>query len=103
MKILHTAMITLTLVSPFAQAGSQTEADLVASAFAHPTPDAAQVDILTESELAATRGKLGPLALVAAIGGLDLALIGVYWGVYVPHYGGGGSCSGCTTSMYSQH
>lgn len=37
-------------------------------------------------ELETTRAGLGPLALVLGLSSLDLALIGVYWGVYVPNY-----------------
>ena len=38
-------------------------------------------------EVETTRAGLGPLALVLGIASFDLALMGVYWGVYVPNYG----------------
>lgn len=33
-----------------------------------------------------TRGGLGPMALALGIASVDLALMGFYWGVYVPYY-----------------
>ena len=33
-----------------------------------------------------TRGGLGPLAIALGIAGVDLALMGFFWGVYVPYY-----------------
>ena len=32
------------------------------------------------------RGGLAPLGIALGIAGLDLALMGFYWGVYVPYY-----------------
>lgn len=36
--------------------------------------------------LEVNRGGLAPLALALGIASVDLALIGVYWGIYVPYY-----------------
>ena len=33
-----------------------------------------------------TRGGLGPLAIALGIAGVDLALMGFFWGVYIPYY-----------------
>jgi len=33
-----------------------------------------------------TRGGLAPLAIALGIAGVDLALMGFFWGVYVPYY-----------------
>ena len=50
---------------------------------------------LSERDMRATRGRFAPLvAYIGAVVGLDLALAGFFWGVYIPNYGGGG-CSSC--------
>lgn len=60
-------------------------------------------EILTGAELEDATGRLAPLVLTFAIAGFDVALMGLYWGVYVPHYSGGGGCvSGCSTSLINQ-
>ena len=37
-------------------------------------------------QMESLRGGLAPLGIALGIAGLDLALMGFYWGVYVPYY-----------------
>jgi hypothetical protein len=56
---------------------------------------AGTVSRLSAPEMAQTRGRFAPMvAYIGAVAGLDLALAGFFWGVYIPSYGGGG-CSSC--------
>ncbi|MEP4485341.1 MAG: hypothetical protein ABJ013_06920 [Halioglobus sp.] len=64
------------------------QAQLIA-AFGHDIATTQEVAVLEEDVLQETDGRLAPLALALAITGVDLALAGFYWGVYVPHYYGG--------------
>ncbi len=75
----------------------------VSSAFGGVSPMAAGAEMLTDAELENARGRLAPLALTFAIAGFDVALMGFYWGIYVPYYSGGGGCiGGCSTSLINQ-
>ena len=60
---------------------------------------------LDEQAMIENRGEMAPLiGVVAGIAGLDLALMGFYWGYYIPTVSsGGGSCSGCNSALISQH
>ena len=59
---------------------------------------AAQLERMPDSELDSYRGRLAPmLVLPLTIVAADLALIGAFWGVYVPMYGAGSTCLSCTT------
>lgn len=56
---------------------------------AHLTPGATAstaVYMADPVELEASRGGLAPLAFALGIASFDLALMGMYWGVYVPMY-----------------
>lgn len=79
------------------------DAAWVNSAFGGVSPIASGAEMLTDTELESTTGRLAPLALTLAIAGFDVALMGLFWGVYVPNYGGGGSCPGCNDAMLNQH
>ncbi|KGE05092.1 hypothetical protein [Pseudohaliea rubra] len=69
--------------------------DPVAVAFGGVSP---QLERMPDSELDGYRGRLAPmLALPLTIVAADLALIGAFWGVYVPMYGGG-ACLSCSKS-----
>ena len=61
------------------------QAQLIA-AFGHDVTATSDVAVLEEDVLQETDGRLAPLALALAITGVDLALAGFFWGVYVPHY-----------------
>lgn len=50
------------------------------------TFDQAEVMYLNDAEMQETQGAFGLLGLIGTIGALDLALIGTYWGVYVPYF-----------------
>jgi len=42
--------------------------------------------ILDPIELESTRGGMVPLAIALGVASFDLALMGFYWGIYVPYY-----------------
>lgn len=76
----------------------------VSAAFGGADVVASGAEVLSPDALAASDGKVAPLFLAMSIAGVDLALMGMYWGIYVPYYsGGGGACSGCTTAVISSH
>ena len=66
-------------------------ADAVAAAFAGTDEMPSSMALLGDAEMSATRGRFAPLGLALAIAGVDIALMGVFWGVYVPHYGSSGA------------
>ena len=106
MKTLKTfvnAVALASLVSLPAFAGGFTAepaSAMVDDAFSLEDGSAGQVDFLSEQEMSDTKGELA--FLVAAIVGIDLALIGAFWGVYVPNYGAGG-CLKCNDKNLSSH
>ena len=55
---------------------------------AKPFPNIYELPIneLDPIAMESTRGGLGPLAIALGIAGVDLALMGFFWGVYVPYY-----------------
>ena len=59
--------------------------------------------MLSGAELEDATGRIAPLYLALSIAGVDLALMGFFWGVYVPNYGGGGSCAGCNDAQINPH
>ncbi|MDO8860507.1 hypothetical protein Q6D67_02250 [Haliea sp. E1-2-M8] len=92
------ALISQPLVVSAAPAAADDTA-WVNSAFGGVSPMASGAEMLTGTELESATGRLAPLTLAFAVAGFDVALIGVFWGVYVPNYGGGGSCTGCTDAQ----
>lgn len=79
------------------------DAAWVSSAFGGVSPMTAGAELLTDTELESATGRIAPLTFAFAVATFDLTLMGLYWGVYVPNYGGSGSCSGCTDAMLNQH
>jgi hypothetical protein len=79
------------------------DAAWVSAAFGGTDVVASGAEVLSPDALAESNGKVAPLILAFSIAGVDLALMGMFWGVYVPNYGGGGFCSGCTDAMLSSH
>lgn len=75
----------------------------VSAAFAGVGPGASGASMLTHTELESATGRIAPIYFALSVAGFDLALMGFYWGVYVPQYGGGGSCAGCTDAMFNLH
>ncbi|MEQ8514372.1 MAG: hypothetical protein RIC38_02085 [Chromatocurvus sp.] len=65
-------------------------------AFGGDAPALEQLDAITMEE---TRGRLPLLAIPLAIAGVDIGLMGLYWGIYVPSYGGGGGCTSCSNAI----
>lgn len=75
----------------------------VSSAFGGLSPLASGAEVLTDAELQSATGRIAPLYLALSIAGVDLALMGFFWGIYVPNYGGGGSCAGCNDAQINPH
>ncbi len=75
----------------------------VSSAFGGVSPLTSGAEVLTDAELESATGRVAPLYLALSIAGVDLALMGFFWGVYVPNYGGGGSCAVCNDARISSH
>lgn len=60
------------------------------------------VERLTAEDMADYRGRFAQMLLLPlSIAAVDLALIGTYWGLYLPRYGGG-SCLSCAASTNLQ-
>jgi hypothetical protein len=94
-------LAALAVCGVFAQSlqASAAPPSLVAQAFgsAH-----AAVESLDAAQAEQTRGRLLPLVL--SIAGVDLALAGLFWGVYVPRYAPQtGACTACAGSSLSTH
>lgn len=76
---------------------------VVLSAFGAGTVPA-NVDMLDETQMQETRGRLAPLVVAATIAGLDLAMMSFFYGVYVPNYAShGGACATCSGSSINHH
>ena len=75
-------------------------ANFAGDAFSLESGTTEQVDFLSEREMEETKGELA--FLIAAIVGVDLALIGTFWGVYVPTAGAGG-CVNCNLADLRSH
>ena len=86
-----TVLATLVAMPVFADRDRAEPADL-GSAFAGGTPVVEQLDMQAMEE---TRGRLPLLGIPLAITALDVTLMGFFWGIYVPYYGGGGTCNSC--------
>ena len=101
LKDLLQATVLASLVSLPAFAGGTisgspgTPGSLATAAFAAEAGVTDNIDLLSEREMSETKGELA--FLVAAIVGVDLALIGAFWGVYVPN-AGAGTCLNCNLS-----
>ncbi|MFN2327361.1 MAG: hypothetical protein ABR612_00445 [Chromatocurvus sp.] len=57
--------------------------------------DAPVVERLDTQAMEETRGRMPLLAIPLAIAGVDIGLMGLFWGIYVPNYSYGGNCTGC--------
>jgi len=86
------AVALATIVSqPVLAADPAPEDQALANAFGG---GAAAVQVLERQELEQTSGKLAPLMLPLTIAAVDLALIGTFWGIYLP-YTSHGPCHYC--------
>ena len=83
-------VLLATVVAQPALAGSEVAgpgADAVAAAFGGTDEMPASLAVMADAEMASTRGRFAPLmGVVLGIAAVDLALMGFYWGVYVPSY-----------------
>lgn len=61
--------------------------------------DAPALERLESSAMEETRGRFPLMAIPLAIAGVDIGLMGLYWGIYVPNYGGGGACTSCNNMI----
>ena len=83
-------LLLATVVSQPALAGVQTSgpgSDAVAAAFGGSDEMPTSLVVMGDAEMASTRGRFAPLmGVVLGITATDIALMGFYWGVYVPKY-----------------
>jgi len=93
MKILRKLALPLFVSAVIAQpalAGAEVGgpgADTVAAAFGGSDEMPTLLAVMGDAEMASTRGRFAPLmGVVLGIAATDLALMGFYWGVYVPRY-----------------
>lgn len=93
MKMIGKLAAPLALASILAQpalagvevAGPTTDA--VTAAFGGGDEMPASLAVMGDAEMASTRGRFAPLmGVVLGIAAVDFALMGFYWGVYVPNY-----------------
>ncbi len=77
-------LVTLLLMAPSL---SQANTAIIDSpAVVSTADDAPPIYILDEMTAWQLRGRFAPLPLVMGVTSLDLALTGLFWGVYVPYY-----------------
>lgn len=93
-NVLHATVLASFVSLPAFAGGLSTSSagSLAGDSFAMEAGTADKIDFLSEQEMTETKGELA--FLIAAIVGIDLALIGTFWGVYAP-YAGAGSCLNC--------
>ncbi len=98
MKTIRKLVIPMALASIVAQpalagvevAGPTTDA--VTAAFGGSDEMPASLAVMGDAEMASTRGRFAPLmGVVLGVAAVDIALMGFYWGVYVPRYASQGS------------
>ncbi|MBM70688.1 MAG: hypothetical protein CME43_14565 [Haliea sp.] len=97
------ALAAVILNPAVASAGPASDTPWMASAFGSAEATLEGATALSTQELEASTGRWAPLALALGIAGVDLALISVYWGIYLPTYGGGGSCAVCNNAKFNAH
>ena len=93
MKTIRKIAMPLLLAAVVAQpamAGVETSgsgSDAVAAAFGGSDEMPTSLVVMGDAEMASTRGRFAPLmGVVLGIAAVDIALMGFYWGVYVPRY-----------------
>lgn len=91
-KACHVAVLAAVVSAPALADRNTVETIDLNRAFGGDAPALEQLDTLAMEE---TRGRLPLLAIPLAIAGVDIGLMGLFWGIYVPNYGGGGSCIAC--------
>ncbi len=72
-------------------------ADMGPTDFSAPQPSPNIFDLpindLDPLAMESTRGGIAPLAIALGVAGVDLALMGFFWGVYLPYYAPSGPSS----------
>jgi hypothetical protein len=59
----------------------------VTAAFGGSDEMPASLAVMGDAEMASTRGRFAPLmGVVLGVAAVDIALMGFYWGVYIPRY-----------------
>lgn len=109
MKILQTLATSLTFAVAMGQpmgaaaASGSLDKEWLTASFAD-NAALQQAQPLDEAAMVESRGQMAPLiGVVAGIAGLDLALMGFYWGYYVPTISSfGGACTGCNLVFHDQ-
>lgn len=92
----HAAVLAAVVAAPALAGDDTSDAVDLDAAFAGSAP---VMETLDTSAMEETRGRLPLLAVPLAIAGVDIGLAALYWGVYVPHYSGGGTCTGCSNAI----
>lgn len=82
--VLTTTLISLLFASVTALGASRDEYQY--EGFEQVKQPQNQLLALDPVQLETLRGGLAPLGVALGIAGLDMALMGFYWGVYVPYY-----------------
>ena len=82
--VLTTTVISLLFASVTALGASRDEYQ--SEGFEQVKQPQNQLLALDPVQLETLRGGLAPLGVALGIAGLDMALMGFYWGVYVPYY-----------------
>lgn len=90
------AVLAAVVAAPALAGEDASDAVDLDAAFAGSAP---VMESLDTSAMEETRGRLPLLAVPLAIAGVDIGLAALYWGVYVPHYSGGGACTGCSNAI----
>jgi len=91
-RLMGSAALAVAVSQPVLAAEPAPAELALANAFAGST---AAVEVLDQREMEETSGKLAPLLLPLTIVAVDLALIGAFWGVYLP-FTTSGSCQYCS-------
>ena len=83
-------LLLATVVAQPALAGTEVSgpsSDAVVAAFGGSDEMPASLVVMGDAEMASTRGRFAPLmGVVLGVAAVDIALMGFYWGVYIPRY-----------------
>ncbi len=77
---------TITLTSHANTVSIATEQNIARDYFAGASQSVGNVQLIDPLELEHIRGGFAPIVLALGFASLDLALMGFYWGIYVPNY-----------------
>ncbi len=77
---------TITLISHASTASMTTGKHIARDYFAGASPSVGNVQLIDPLELEHIRGGFAPIALALGFASFDLALMGFFWGIYIPNY-----------------